>query len=179
MQSSERFAFFAMLPLFVLYLHHRHGFSEPTALLFGVFYGCRTSAGCPLALLTDRKLGRWSRWPDYCALLTLGGALAPMPSAAVLACARSDGHRPQLSNRSMARCSARCSNLLDIRRERGFLQHLAVNIAAMSVPLCGEWSRAGLIAGTGCSSGLRWRRVGTATLTVGALDCCRPVAAAR
>ena len=57
-QGCERFAFFAMLPLFVLYLHHRHGFSEPTALLIlGVFNGLSYVSGLPGGMLTDRKLG--------------------------------------------------------------------------------------------------------------------------
>ena len=184
-QSSERFAFFAMLPLFVLYLHHRHGFSEPTAmLLFGVFYALSYVGGLPAGIVTDRKLGPLVALLIGCALLTLGyGALAldasPLfwPALALMVI----GH--SFFKPSMGTLFGALFQSADIRRERGFfLQHLAVNIAAMAGPLCGEWSRAGD----------RWDRlffwsavatcVGTATLTVGArllpLQSQRPVDAA-
>ena len=57
-QGCERFAFFALLPLLVLYLHHRHGFSEPTALLLlGVLNALSYFSGLPGGILIDRKLG--------------------------------------------------------------------------------------------------------------------------
>ena len=68
-QGCERFAFLAMLPLFVLYLHHRHGFSEPSAmLLLGVMSALSYVGGLPAGILADRKLGPLGS-------LLLGGAL--------------------------------------------------------------------------------------------------------
>ena len=50
-QSCERFAFLAMLPLFVLYVQERHGIDGPHALL--MIPRCskrsRPSAGCQAA----------------------------------------------------------------------------------------------------------------------------------
>ena len=170
-QGCERFAFFAMLPLFVLYLHHRHGFSEPTAmLLFGVFYALSYVGGLPAGILTDRKLGPLVALLIGCALLTLGyGALAldasPLfwPALALMVI----GH--SFFKPSMGTLFGALFQSADVHRERGFfLQHLAVNIAAMAGPLCGEWLRAGE----------RWNRLffwsavamclGTTALAVGA-----------
>ncbi len=77
-QGCERFAFLAMLPLFVLYLHHRHAFTEPSALLLlGVMSALSYVGGLPAGILTDRKLGALGALLLGGALLTVGyGALA-------------------------------------------------------------------------------------------------------
>ncbi len=170
-QGCERFAFFAMLPLFILYLHHRHGFSEPSAmLLFGVFHALSYVGGLPAGILTDRKLGPLVALLSGCALLALGyGALAldssPLfwPALALMVI----GH--SFFKPSMGTLFGALFQSADFRRERGFfLQHLAVNIAAMAGPLCGEWSR----AGDQWSRLFYWSAVvigiGTAALVVGA-----------
>ncbi len=170
-QGCERFAFFAMLPLFVLYLHHHHGFSEPSAmLLFGVFHALSYVGGLPAGILTDRKLGPMVALLIGCVLLTLGyGALAadyaPLfwPALTLMVI----GH--SFFKPSMGTLFGALFKTADARRERGFfLQHLAVNIAAMAGPLCGEWSR----AGDQWSRLFYWSAVvigiGTAALVVGA-----------
>ena len=145
-QGCERFAFFAMLPLFVLYLHHHHGFSEASAmLLFGVFHALSYVGGLPVGILTDRKLGPLVALLIGGVLLTLGyGALALdhpwllLPALALMVI----GH--SFFKPSMGALFGSLFNPSDVRREHGFLwQHLAVNLAAMVGPLCGEWSRIG------------------------------------
>lgn len=72
-QGCERFAFTAILPLFVLYLHHRHGFTEPTALLIiGLFTALSYASGLPGGMLTDRRLGPRSGLLIGSVLLMLG-----------------------------------------------------------------------------------------------------------
>jgi POT family proton-dependent oligopeptide transporter len=138
-QGCERFAFTAMLPLFVLYLHHRHGFSEPTALLIlGVFNGLSYVSGLPGGMLTDRKLGPAVGLIMGASLLTAGyGALAtdrsPLlwPACALLVL----GHG--LFRPGMATLLGSLFPSIDSRREHGFLwQYLAINIACVVGPLC-------------------------------------------
>lgn len=138
-QGCERFAFLAVLPLFVLYLHHRHGFTEPSALLlFGVFQALSYFGGLPGGTITDRKLGPTAALILGGALLTLGyGLLAvdlrPLlwPALALLILGHSF-FRPSLN--------ALLSRVLpptDAHRERGFLwQHLAGNLGGLLGPLC-------------------------------------------
>ena len=72
-QGCERFAFTAILPLFVLYLHRRHGFTEPTALLIiGLFTALSYASGLPGGMLTDRRLGPRSGLLIGSVLLMLG-----------------------------------------------------------------------------------------------------------
>ncbi len=151
-QGCERFAFFAMLPLFVLYLHHRHGFTEPSAMLvLGVFQALSYVGGLPGGALTDRKLGLTVAIILGAALLTLGyGALAldrgPLlwPALALLIA----GHgffRPSISTLFGTLFSSNGA-----RRERSFLwQYLAINLGGMSGPLCADWA----------SIGQRWDRL--------------------
>lgn len=138
-QGCERFAFSAMLPLFVLYLHHRHGLSEPTALLIlGVFNGLSYVSGLPGGMLTDRKLGPAVGLMMGALLLTAGyGALAtdrsPLlwPACALLVL----GHG--LFRPGMATLLGSLFPSRDSRREHGFLwQYLAINIACVVGPLC-------------------------------------------
>ena len=150
-RGCERFAFFAMLPLFVLYLHHRHGFSEPSAiLLFGVFHALSYVGGIACRR-PDRSQARATGRAALigCGLMTLAGygALALdlsalfWPALGLMVI----GHSFSNQHRRAIRCAV--PKPLDARRGEGFfLQHLAVNIAAMAGPLCGEWLRAGLAA---------------------------------
>ena len=145
-QGCERFAFLAMLPLFVLYLHHRHGFSEPSALLLlGVMSALSYVGGLPAGILADRKLGPFGALLLGGALLTLGyGALAmDQPSLLWPAlAAMTIGH--SLFKPSISTLFGSIFDVADVRREHGFLwQHLAVNLAGMVGPLCGEWLRVG------------------------------------
>ena len=57
-QGCERFAFLAMLPLFVLYAQDRHAMPAPTALLvIAVFQALSYLGGLPAGWLADRRLG--------------------------------------------------------------------------------------------------------------------------
>jgi len=144
-QGCERFAFTAILPLFVLYLHHRHGLTEPTALLsFGLFNALSYVGGLPGGMVTDRKLGPTTGLLLGATLLTLGNALlasdfAPLlwPALAVLIA----GHslfRPSMTTLLGA------TSTDDTQRDRNFLtQYLAINIAGIVGPLCAERAWAG------------------------------------
>jgi POT family proton-dependent oligopeptide transporter len=145
LQGCERFAFTATLPLFVLYLHRRHGLPEPTALLvFGFFNALSYVGGLPGGMLTDRKLGPMTGLLLGAALLTLGNALlasdiTPLlwPALAVLIA----GHslfRPSMTTLIGA------ASTDDAQRDRSFLiQYLAINIAGIVGPLCAERAWAG------------------------------------
>lgn len=143
-QGCERFAFFAMLPLFVLYLQQHLGFTEQgSVLLLGVFQALSYVGALPAGAITDRVLGRWPATLLGCALLTLGyGGLAldrPVLLWPALALMLS-GHsffKPGLNSLGSSLFGTSAA-----RRERGFLLlHLAINIGAMVSPLCAEWSR--------------------------------------
>ncbi len=138
-QGCERFAFSAMLPLFVLYLHRRHGFSEPTALLIlGVFNGLSYVSGLPGGMLTDRKLGSMAGLMMGAVMLAAGyGALATdhksllWPGCGLLVL----GHG--LFRPGMATLLGALFPSNDRRLEHNFLwQYLAINIACVTGPLC-------------------------------------------
>ena len=94
-QGCERFAFTAILPLFVLYLHHRHGLAEPTALLvLGLFNALSYVGGLPGGMLSDRNLAQ-RRGCFGAALLTLGNALLASDSVLLLAGAGCVDRGPQ------------------------------------------------------------------------------------
>lgn len=141
-QACERFAFVAMLPFFVLYLHQHHGFSEHAALLvLGVFQALSYLGALPAGTITDRWLGRAPATLLGCALLALGyGALALdclvllWPALGVMVIGHSF-FKPGIS--------AITSELVGVkRREQGFLWlRLATNIGAMAGPLFAERSR--------------------------------------
>ena len=77
-QSCERFAFAAMLPLFVLVAQERQGMSAPKALmLLAIFQALSYVSGLPGGWLADRKLGVYTSTGLGAAVLTLAyGALA-------------------------------------------------------------------------------------------------------
>lgn len=164
-QGCERFAFTAMLPLFILYLHHRHGFSEPTALLIlAVFNGLSYVSGLPGGMLVDRRLGSTVGLIMGSTLLAAGyGTLAidhdlslwPGLGLMVL------GHG--LFRPAMASGLGSLFPANDTRRERGFLwQYLAINLAFVLGPLCAD----------AAAGEQRWRRLfllATAAMAVGTL----------
>jgi POT family proton-dependent oligopeptide transporter len=144
-QGCERFAFFATLPFFVIYLRQRHGFRESIAMaLFGIFQALSYLGALPAGIRMDRGLGRSAATMMGCALLLLGySALALDRRAllwAALACLVA-GHsffKPGIS--ALASQSAASGRG---RPERAFLLlHLAVNLGALTGPLCSEWCRA-------------------------------------
>lgn len=137
-QGCERFAFFAMLPLFVLYLHHRHGYGEPLALLIlGAFNGLSYVCGLPGGVLADRRLGPLGGLAVGAALLTAGyGGLALnyrgllWPAFGLLVLGQG------LFRPSMATLLGGLFPPSDARRESGFLwQYFAVNLACVLGPL--------------------------------------------
>ncbi|HNN90715.1 MAG TPA: MFS transporter [Pseudomonadota bacterium] len=144
-QGCERFAFTAILPLFVLYLHRRHGLTEPTALLvLGLFNALSYVGGLPGGMLTDHRLGPTTGLLLGVALLTLGHALLASDVALLLWPALAivvAGHslfRPSMTTLIGATSST------DAGRDRSFLiQYLAINVAGIVGPLCAERTWAG------------------------------------
>lgn len=143
-QGCERFAFFAMLPLFVLYLQQHLGFTEHgSVLILGVFQALSYLGALPAGMVTDRVLGRWPATLLGCALLMLGyGGLAldrPVlfwPALALMLVGHSF-FKPGLNS-----LGGNFFGISAAHRERGFLLfHLAINVGAMISPLCAEWSR--------------------------------------
>jgi len=140
-QGCERFAFTAILPLFVLYLHRRHGFTEPTALLIiGLFTALSYASGLPGGMLTDRRLGPRSGLLIGSVLLMLGYATLASDRATLLWPALGllvSGHglfRPSMATLLDALFPANHAH-----RERGFLLlYLAINIAGIAGSLCAE-----------------------------------------
>lgn len=169
-QGCERFASYAVLPLFVLYLCHRHGLSEPSALIvLSVFQTLSYVGALPAGAITDRKLSPMAAARIGAALLSFGyGGLAldmsvllwPALGFLVL------GHsffRP-----TMASLFGEIFHIADQRRDRAFLfYHLATNLGALAGPLCAEAAR----ARSGWSSTFHWSAVimlgGTLLLMVG------------
>jgi len=139
-QGCERFAFSAMLPLFVLYLHHRYKFSEPSAMvIIGVFQALSYVAGLPGGMASDRKIGGRLALLIGSVLLMFGYGLLALNLHASLWLALAIlvlGHG--LFKPSM---SASLGSLLPSSsgRERSFLwQYLAINLGSVVGPLFGE-----------------------------------------
>ncbi len=171
-QGCERFAFLAMLPLFAVYLHHRHGFSEPSALLLlGVMSALSYVGGLPAGILTDRKLRPIGALLLGGVLLTVGYAALALDHPSLLWPALATmtvGH--SLFKPSISTLFGSIFDVADIRREHGFLwQHLAVNLAGMVGPLCGEWLRVGN----------RWDRLFLLSAVVTCIGCAVLIAFAR
>ena len=84
-QGCERFAFLAMLPLFVLYAQGQHSMSAPKALLvLAVFQALSYLGGLPAGWLADRKLGVRGSSLLGAALLTCGYAGLALDGEALL-----------------------------------------------------------------------------------------------
>ncbi len=144
-QSCERFAFLAMLPMFVLYAHDRLAMSAPTALMvLAVLQALSYLGGLPGGWLADRRLGvrastvlgallltvayaalaldrAWLIWPAP-ALMVVGHSLFRPGLHVLIACATGNDERA---------------------RECGFLWHyLAANLGYAVGARFGEWARA-------------------------------------
>lgn len=143
-QACERFAFFALLPLFLLHLHRGYGLTEKAALLlFSIFQGLSYVGGLPAGTVTDRKLQPMTGALLGTALLTLGyAALATQrsllwwPALALMTIGHSF-FKPNITVLigSHSPGSSR-------RRDRAFLwQHVAINLGALIGSLCAEWYR--------------------------------------
>ncbi len=144
-QSCERFAFLAMLPMFVPYAQDRQALPTPTALMvLAVVQALSYLGGLPGGWLTDRRLG--------VRLATTLGALLLALSYAALALDRALPFWPALGlmvvGHSLFRPGlhvliARAMGDDEQARERGFLWHyLAANIGYSAGALYGEWAHA-------------------------------------
>ncbi|MBL9005093.1 MAG: MFS transporter [Myxococcales bacterium] len=144
-QGCERFAFLAMLPLFVPYAQERHAMSVPTALMVvAILQALSYLAGLPGGWLADRKLGARAS--------TMLGALLLALSYVLLVVDRSSLFWPALGlmvlGHSVFRPGlhvliARATGNDEHARERGFLWHyLAANLGYAAGALFGEWAHA-------------------------------------
>ena len=144
-QACERFAFLAMLPMFVPYAQDRQALPTPTALMvLAVVQALSYLGGLPGGWLTDRRLG--------VRLATTLGALLLALSYAALALNRALPFWPALGlmvvGHSLFRPGlhvliARAMGDDEQARERGFLWHyLAANIGYAAGALYGEWAHA-------------------------------------
>ena len=144
-QSCERFAFAAMLPLFVPFAQERQGMSAPNALmLLAIFQALSYVSGLPGGWLADRKLGVHTSTGLGAAVLTLAyGSLAVdqaslfWPALALMVV----GH--SLFRPGLHVLLARATGDGDRARERGFLWHyLAANVGFALGALFGELAHA-------------------------------------
>ncbi len=144
-QSCERFAFLAMLPLFVLYAQERHGIAAPQALLIlALFQTLAYLGGLPGGWLADRALGTRKATLLGAALLACGYGLLALDRAELLWPALLTivlGHsafRPGLHV-----LLARVADADEKARERVFLWHyLAANLGYAAGALFGESAHA-------------------------------------
>lgn len=144
-QTCERFAFFATLPLFVLYLQQRCGLSTDGAvLLFGSLQAASYLSGLPGGYAADRFLGHRLATCLGGVLLTLGyGALAlDIPSLLWPALGLMVvGHGYFKTSLHALAGSIYAEG--DPMRERGFLlMHVFFNAGSAVGPLVAEWARA-------------------------------------
>ncbi|MBL9006894.1 MAG: MFS transporter [Myxococcales bacterium] len=144
-QGCERFAFLAMLPLFVPYAQERHAMSAPTALMVvAILQALSYLSGLPGGWLADRKLGTRAS--------TMLGALFLALSYVLLAINLSSLFWPALGlmvlGHSVFRPGlhvliAHATGNDEHARERGFLWHyLATNLGYAAGALFGEWAHA-------------------------------------
>ena len=144
-QGAERFAFAAMLPLFVPFAREHQGMPAATALMvLSIFQALSYLSGLPGGWLADRKLGVHTSTGLGAALLTLAyGSLAADPAslfwpALALMVLGHSLFRPGLHV-----LLARAMGNEERARERGFLWHyLAANIGYALGALFGEWAHA-------------------------------------
>jgi POT family proton-dependent oligopeptide transporter len=144
-QLWERFAVFAALPLFVLYLEQHRGLStEQALLLFGLLQALSYLSGLPGGMLTDRWLGARRSTLLGTVLLMLGYAALSREHPAMLWVGLGllvAGHglfKPGLNAMAGALYAPG-----DSRRERGFLRlHVIFNGGTVLAPAVAEWARA-------------------------------------
>lgn len=166
-QGSERFAFFAVFPLFVLYLQRHLGMAEHSALLLlGCFLALSYLACVPAGFLADRWLGSLGSILVGSICLATGYGILALDRTELLGLALSlqlIGHG--LFKPGISVSTGRLYPVGDARRERSFMaQHIAVNIGAMAGPLCSEWSRA-----HGWPTMFRWAACGMVAAIIGLL----------
>ncbi|MBL9007203.1 MAG: MFS transporter [Myxococcales bacterium] len=160
-QSCERFAFLAMLPLFVLYAQERHGIAAPQALLIlALFQALSYLGGLPGGWLADRVLGTRKATLLGAGLLACGYGLLALDRAELLWPALLTmvvGHsafRPGLHV-----LLAHVADADQQARERVFLWHyLAANLGYAASALFGEWAHA--------LAGWRWLFCGATAASV-------------
>ena len=144
-QICERFAFLAMLPLFVPYAQDRQSMSAPTALMVvAILQALSYLGGLPGGWLADPQLGARAS--------TMLGALLLALSYVLLALDQPSLFWPALSllvlGHSVFRPGlhvliARATGTDEQARERGFLWHyLAANLGYAAGALFGEWAHA-------------------------------------
>ncbi|MFO0575325.1 MAG: hypothetical protein U1A78_15140 [Polyangia bacterium] len=144
-QGCERFAFLAMLPLFVLYAHDQHAVPAPTAVLvLAVFQALSYMGGLPAGWLADRKLGAAGATLLGTVLLACGYGSMALGRAALLWPALAmmvAGH--SLFKPGLHVLVARVTGSEERAREQGFLWHyLAINLGHVAGALFGEWAHA-------------------------------------
>lgn len=142
-QGLERFAFVAMLPLFVIYLQERHAIPVPAGLLvLAVFQALSQLGGLPAGWLADRKLGVRASTLLGAGLLmcsyaglSMGPSLLLWPALGMMVAGQSffrTGLHVLIGNATRGDESA---------RERIFLwQYLAINVGYAAGGLFGEWA---------------------------------------
>jgi POT family proton-dependent oligopeptide transporter len=144
-QSCERFAFLAMVPLFVLYANERHGMPAPTALLvLAIFQALSYLGGVPAGWLADHKLGVRGATLLGAVLLGCGyGGLALDQSALLwpVLGMMVAGHSFFKTGLHALIGSVHTSD--ERARERAFLwNYLAANLGYIARALFGEWAHA-------------------------------------
>ncbi len=169
-QGVERFAFLAMLPLFVLYAQDRHAIPAPTALLIlAIFQALSYLGGWPSGWLADRKLGARAATVLGAALLACGYAGLALDRPGLLWPALGlmvAGHSLFRPGLHVLLGSIAATD--EYARERTFLWHyLAANVGYVAGALFGEWAHARrgwtwLFAGAAAASA-----VGVALLAIG------------
>ena len=144
-QSCERFAFLAMLPMFVLYAQERQALPTPTALMvLAVLQALSYLGGLPGGWLADRRLGVRASTVLGALLLTVAYAALALdrawlfwPALALMVV----GH--SLFRPGLHVLIARNTGNDERARERGFLWHyLAANLGYAAGALFGEWAHA-------------------------------------
>lgn len=144
-QGCERFAFLAMLPLFVLYAQDRHAMPAPIALLvLAVFQALSYLGTLPAGWLADRKLGARVATLLGAALLACGYGGLALERAALLWPALGlmvVGHNLFKPGLHVLIGSIGAGD--DRAQERAFLWHyLAANLGYAAGALFGEWAHA-------------------------------------
>lgn len=166
-QGSERFAFFAVFPLLVLYMQRHLGMAEHSALLLlGCFLALSYLACVPAGFLADRWLGSFGSILVGSICLATGYGILALDRTELLWLALSlqlIGHG--LFKPGISVSTGHLYPVGDARRERSFMaQHIAVNVGAMAGPLCSEWSRA-----RGWPTMFRWAACGMVAAILGLL----------
>ncbi|MFO0573863.1 MAG: MFS transporter [Polyangia bacterium] len=142
-QGCERFAYLAMLPLFVLFAQAQQALTTPTALLvLALFQALSYLGGLPAGWLADRKLGAWGAALLGSVLLGGGyGGLALSPRTLLWPTLAMMGMGHSLFKPGIHVLIANVTGGEERARERGFLWHyLSVNLGHAAGALFGEWA---------------------------------------